>query len=175
MCVLKILYSETEKGVELFISVPSSPCQDQRSLSSLPCKCVSEEAEKAFLRSSTLSPLLKCKARRQVSSPANFYDCCCCSVARSCPTFCDPMDCSTPGLPVPHHLPEFTQVHVHWIGDAIQLSRPLPPPSPFAFNVSRFQGLFQWVDYASVHLYVYFMIVCMLLSHFSRVRLCATP
>ena len=83
MCVLKILYSETEKGVELFISVPSSPCQDQRSLSSLPCKCVSEEAEKAFLRSSTLSPLLKCKARRQVSSPANFYDCCCCSVARS--------------------------------------------------------------------------------------------
>ena len=112
MCVLKILYSETEKGDELFFSVPSSPCQDQRNLSSLPCEYVSEEAEKALLRSSTLSPLLKCKVRRQVSSPPNFYDCCC-SVARLCPTFCDPMDWSTPGLPVPHPLPEFTQVHVH--------------------------------------------------------------
>ena len=145
MCVLKILYSETEKGVELFISVPSSPCQDQRSLSSLPCKCVSEEAEKAFLRSSTLSPLLKCKARRQVSSPANFYDCCCCSVARSCPTFCDPMDCSTPGLPVPHHLLKFAQVHVHCIGDAIQSSHPFTSSSPAALNLSQHQGLFQRV------------------------------
>ena len=65
-----------------------------------------------------LSPLLKCKARRQVSSPPNFYDCCC-SVTRLCPTLCDSMDCSTPGLPVPDHLLEFTQVHIHWIGDAI--------------------------------------------------------
>ena len=46
--------------------------------------------------------------------------CCCCSVAQSCWSFFDPMDSSMPGLPVPHHLPEFTQVHVHWIGDAIQ-------------------------------------------------------
>ena len=45
---------------------------------------------------------------------------CCCSVAKSCPAVCDPMDCSMPGLPVPHHLLEFTQVHVHWISDAIQ-------------------------------------------------------
>ena len=60
------------------------------------------------------------------------------------PTLCDPMDCGTLGLPVPHHLPEFAQVHVHWVSDAIQPSHPLSPPSP-AFNLSHHQGLFQWV------------------------------
>ena len=54
------------------------------------------------------------------------------------------MDCSTPGLPVPHHLLEFAQVHVHCIGDAIQLSHPLVPSSPSAFSLSQHQGLFQW-------------------------------
>jgi len=51
-----------------------------------------------------------------------FMYCCCYSVDQSCPTLCDPMDCSTPGLPVPHYIPEFIQVHVHCIGDAIQSS-----------------------------------------------------
>ena len=55
------------------------------------------------------------------------------------------MDCSTPGFPVLHHLPEFTQAHVHWVGDAIQPSHPLSSPSPPAFNPSQHQGLFQWV------------------------------
>ena len=55
---------------------------------------------------------------------------CCCSVAQSYPTLCDPMDCSTPGLPVPQCLPEFAQVCVHCIGDAIQPSHPLTPSSP---------------------------------------------
>ena len=55
------------------------------------------------------------------------------------------MVCSTPCLSVPHHLPEFAQVHVHWISDTIQPSHPLPPSSPFAFNLSQHQGLFQWV------------------------------
>ena len=50
------------------------------------------------------------------------------SVAQSCPTLCDPMNCSTPGLPVHHQLPEFTQTHVHWVGDAIQPSHPLSSP-----------------------------------------------
>ena len=50
---------------------------------------------------------------------------CCCSVVQLCPTLCNPIDCSTPGFPVPHYLPEFAQVHVHWIGDAIQPSHPL--------------------------------------------------
>ena len=67
------------------------------------------------------------------------------SVAQSCLTLCDPMDCSTPGLPVPHHLLEFAQVHVHCIGDAIQPSHPLTPSSPSALNLSQHQGLFQQV------------------------------
>jgi len=56
------------------------------------------------------------------------------------------MDCSTPGLPVHHQLPEFTQTHVHWIGDAIQPSHPLSPSSPSAFNLSQHQGLLKWVS-----------------------------
>ena len=58
------------------------------------------------------------------------------SVAQSCLTLCDPMDCSTPGLPVHHQHPEFTQTHVHWVSDAIQPSHPLPSPSPPTFNLS---------------------------------------
>ena len=57
---------------------------------------------------------------------------------------CDPMDCSTPGLPVHHQLPESTQTHVHWVGDAIQLSHPLSSPSPPALNLSQHQGLFKY-------------------------------
>ena len=64
---------------------------------------------------------------------------------QSCPTLCDPMDCSTPGFPVHHQLPKPTQIHVHRIGDAIQPSHPLSTPSPPAFNLSQHQGLFQWV------------------------------
>ena len=60
----------------------------------------------------------------------------CYSVAKSCLTLSDPMNCSTPGLPVPHYLPEFTQVRVHWIGGVIQPSHPLPPSSPFAFSLA---------------------------------------
>ena len=67
------------------------------------------------------------------------------SVAQSCPTLCDPMDRSTPGLPVHHQLPEFTQTHVHWVSDAIQPSHPLSSPSPPALNLSQHQGLVKWV------------------------------
>ena len=56
------------------------------------------------------------------------------------------MDCSTPGLPVHHQLPEFTQTHSHWVSDAIQPSHPLSSPSPSAFNLSHHQGLFRWVS-----------------------------
>ena len=59
------------------------------------------------------------------------------SVTQSCPTLCDPMNCSTPGLPVHHQLPELTQTHVHCVGDAIQPSHPLLSPSPPAFNLSQ--------------------------------------
>ena len=68
------------------------------------------------------------------------------SVAQSCPTLCDPMNRSTPGLPVHHQLPEFTQTHIHRVSDAIQPSHPLSSPSPLASNPSQHQGLFQWVN-----------------------------
>ena len=67
-------------------------------------------------------------------------------VTQSCPTLCDPMDCSTPGLPVHHQLLELTQTHVHRVGDAVQPSHPLSFPSLPAFNLSQHQGLFQWVS-----------------------------
>ena len=63
------------------------------------------------------------------------------SVSQSCPTLCDPMDCSTPGFPVCHQLLELAQTHVHRAGDAIQPSHPLPSPSLPAFNLSQHQGL----------------------------------
>ena len=74
-----------------------------------------------------------------------FLCCCHCSVAKSCLALFNPMDSSTPCFPVPHCLPESAQVCVHWISDAIQPSHPLLPSSPFAFNLSQHQGLFQWV------------------------------
>ena len=64
------------------------------------------------------------------------------SIVQSCPTLCDPMDCSTPGFPVLHHL---AQTHAHWVGDVIQTSHPRSSPSP-AFNLSQHQGLFKWVS-----------------------------
>ena len=67
---------------------------------------------------------------------------CCCSLAQLCLTLCNPMNCSTSGLPVPYHLPEFAQVHVHCIGNAIQLSHPLTCYSTSAFNLSQPQELF---------------------------------
>ena len=63
-------------------------------------------------------------------------------VAQSCPTLCDPMNCSMPGLPVHHQLPEFTQTHVHRVSDAIQPSHPLSSPSPPVPNPSHHQSLF---------------------------------
>ena len=64
------------------------------------------------------------------------------SVAQSCPTLCDPMDCSTLGFPVHHNLPKLAHTHVHWVSDAIQPSRSLSSPSPLAFNLSQHQSLF---------------------------------
>ena len=67
------------------------------------------------------------------------------SVAQSCPTLCNYTDCSMPGLPVHHQLPELTQTLVHWVSDAIQPSHALSSPLPPAFNLSQHQGLFNWV------------------------------
>ena len=61
-------------------------------------------------------------------------------------SLCDPMECSSPGFPAHHQLPELAQTHVHQVGDAIQPSHPLLSPSPPAFNLAQHQGLFQWVS-----------------------------
>ena len=76
-----------------------------------------------------------------------YFSCniCCCSDPQLCLTLFDPMDCSTPGSPVHHQLPEFTQTHVHWVSDAIQPSHRLLSPSPPAFSLSQHQYLFWWV------------------------------
>ena len=68
------------------------------------------------------------------------------SVAQSCPTLCNRIDCITSGLPVHHQLLESTQTHVHWVADAIQPSHPLLSPSPSALNLSQNQGVFKWVS-----------------------------
>ena len=68
------------------------------------------------------------------------------SVAHSCPTLCNPMDCSTPRFPVHHQLPELAQTPAHQVSDAIQPSHPLSSPSTPAFNLAQHQGLFQWVS-----------------------------
>jgi len=68
------------------------------------------------------------------------------SVTQSCLTLCNPMNHSTPGLPVHHQLPEFTQTHIHWVGDAIQPSHPLLSRAPPALYLSQHQGLSQWVS-----------------------------
>ena len=70
---------------------------------------------------------------------------CCCSVAKLCPTLCDPIDCNTPGFPVLHHFLEFVQTLVYWVSDAIQPSHHLSLPSLPALNLSQHQGLFQWI------------------------------
>ena len=67
-------------------------------------------------------------------------------VTQSCSTLCDPMNRSTPGLPVHHQLPEFTQTHVHQVSDAIHPSHPLSSPSPPVLNPSQHQSIFQWVN-----------------------------
>ena len=95
-----------------------------------------------------------CGSARQphLQSDQTNWLCSCCSVTQSCLTLCDPMDCSMPvqharpGSPVLHYLPEVAQIHVYWVGDAIQPSHPLTTPLPPAFNLSQHQGLFQWVD-----------------------------
>ena len=82
----------------------------------------------------------KMKVLTVVKAPHQFS-----SVDQLCLTLGNPMECSTAGLPVLHHLPELAQTHVHWVGDAMQPSHPLSSPSP-TFSLSQHQGLFQWVS-----------------------------
>ena len=99
-----------------------------------------KEASNRLLMRETLGILDSCQ-RQAFKASVQFN-----SVAQSCPTLFDPMNRSTPGLPVHHQLPEFTQTHIHGVGDAIQPSHPLSSPSPPAPNPSQHQSLFQGVN-----------------------------
>ena len=81
----------------------------------------------------------------ELFSAYNKYFYFCCSVTKSRPTLCNPMDCSMPGSSVLHYNPECAQIHVHWVS-AIETSHPLPPPPLFSFNLSQHQDLFQWIS-----------------------------
>ena len=101
------------------------------------CSCSASVSYKHIMQWSTASKTVLCPAALlQSVSP----------VAQSRPTLCDPMDCSMPGLPVHHQLPELAETHVHRVSDAIQPSHPLSSPSPPSPNPSQHQGLFQWVS-----------------------------
>ena len=99
--------------------------------------------EEDWRRKNSSAPLLLCFS---ILSNCFSNDPSPCSVTQSCPTLCNPMDCSTPGFSVHHQLPELTQTHVHRVNDAIQPLRPLSSPSPPAFNLSQQQGLSQWIS-----------------------------
>ena len=99
----------------------------------LPTKQTSSLASLSFMTSVHLQPPNSFPSHSSVQFS---------SVAQSCPTLCDPMNCSTPGLPVHHQLPEFTQVHIHRVGDAIQPSHPLSSPFPPAPDTSQYWGSF---------------------------------
>ena len=75
-----------------------------------------------------------------------FHRGCSCLATKSCPTLCNPMDCSMPGFSVLRYILEFTETYVHWVGDAIHLSHPLSSSSPSVLNLSQHQRLFQWVS-----------------------------
>ena len=81
------------------------------------------------------------------------------SVTQSCPTLCDPMDCSMPGSPVYHQLTKLAQTHAHWVGDAIQPSYPLLSPSPSAFNLSQHQDLFQFLSLQEKNIFFLFLLL----------------
>ena len=88
------------------------------------------------------------------------------SVAQSCPTLWDPVDCSMPGIPIHHQLLELTQTHVHWVSDAIQPSHPLSSPFPSTFNPSKHQGLFKWVSssHQVTKVYLFSFVFCLFFS-----------
>ena len=113
-----------------------------------PGNCVSGNVLQAWLTSNGLQAFLETNQSlwRCVLQEKLGYLLSCCSVVQSRLTLCKPMNCSMPGVPVLHYHPEFAQIHVLWVGDAIKPSHPLLSPSPPALNLSQHQGLFQWVS-----------------------------
>ena len=101
----------------------------------------SNKFESVVVRWMNLEPLIQSEVNQKDTYHISFS-----SVAQSCPTLCDPMNRSMPGLPVHHQLPEFTQTHVHRVSDAIQPSHPLSSHCPPPPNPSQHQSLLQWVN-----------------------------
>ena len=99
-----------------------------------------------FLEDEVISMALV-KHTKKAFQKSLLSNCCCCSVTKLHPILCDTMNWSTPGFPVLHYLAEFAQNHVDWVGDVIQPSYPLLPPSLPAFNLFQHQGFFQWVAF----------------------------
>ena len=119
---------EQEEGIK---TIPKkNKCKKERSLSDKALQIAEKRRE------------AKGKGEKERYTHLNQFS----SVAQSCLTFCNPMDCSRPGLPVHQKYPEFTQTHVHWVGDAIQPSHPQSSPSLPTFNLSQDQSLFQRVS-----------------------------
>ena len=130
--------THTHTHTHTHISAPSGNLVCYSVWSRVPCACYREEQNLAPCWICLFNLYLILFTKR---IPVQFS-----SVTQSCPALCDPMDCSTPSLPVHHQLPESTQTHVHWVGDAIQPSHPLLSPSPLAFDLFQHQGLFKWVS-----------------------------
>ena len=110
--------------------------------------CLNHHIEICFFQNwSFIRFMRSCYVRRHLKKKKiPCHPSCRCSVTQWCLTLCNPMDCSTPGFPFHHQLPEPAQTHVHWVGDAIQPSHPPSSPSPPALNLSQHQGLFKWVS-----------------------------
>ena len=120
------------KKMKLQITIPD-PCET--------CRQVKKHQLKLDLGKWTGSKLEK-EYVKAVYCHSTYFS----SVVQSCLNLCNTMNCSTPGIPVHHQLPESTQTHVHWVGDAIQPSNPLSPSSPPVLILSQHQGIFQWVS-----------------------------
>ena len=109
----------------------------------------------SILKSRDITLPTKVSTVKAMAFAVVMYGCEFSSVTQSCPTLCNPMNCSTPSLPVHHQLPDSIQTHVHWVGDAIQPSDPLLSPSPPALNLSQYQGLFQIYGFSSGHVWMW--------------------
>ena len=150
---ITVLYSLQQKGEKKIFSLPGNNSANGKSLY---FKLPVSSNEIFVYKSSSQFPLLLYKSLLSFENWAcTWFPIVPCpklqlfqfsSVAQLCPTLYDPMHGSTSGLSVHHQLPEFTQAHVHWVGEGIQPSHPLSSPSPPALNLSQHQGLFKWVS-----------------------------
>ena len=125
----RLLSNIKQCTIDIYSNIDESPIMDRRRVWGRTDTCKSM-VESLYYWTETVTTL-----------PISY----CCSVTRSYPTIYSFMNCSMPGFPALHYLPEFAQTHVHWVSDAIQPSHPLWPPTPLAFNLSQHWSLFQCV------------------------------